>query len=83
MNKTEKLINSIDFGSSPDKDMLATEIECIKQMELKHLGRLDPIDLMYYAYKLGFAKALVSTGIRVKDFDKLGVAKELKEATRS
>lgn len=73
---TEELINSIDFENCPEKDLFATEIECIKQMEMKHLGRLDPIDLMYYAYKLGFCKALISAGIRVKDFDKLGIARK-------
>lgn len=73
---TEELINSIDFGNCPEKDLFATEIECIKNMEIKHLGHLDTIDLMYYAYKLGFAKGLVTTGIRVKDFDKLGLARK-------
>lgn len=58
MNNTEKLIDSVDFGDRPDIDLLASEIEDIKQKNLKKLGRLDVIDLMYDAYRLGFAKGL-------------------------
>lgn len=71
---TEELINSIDFGNSPDKDMTAPEMKYIKESNEAKLGHIDLADVMYDAYRLGFAKALISTGIRVKDFDKLGLA---------
>lgn len=56
MNKTEKLIGSVDFSGRPDIDMLTSEYYQIRNMNLKRLGRLDICDLMYDAYKLGFAK---------------------------
>lgn len=56
MNKTEKLIGSVDFSGRPDIDMLTSEYYQIRNMNLKKLGRLDICDLMYDAYKLGFAK---------------------------
>lgn len=58
MNKTIKMIDSVNFDKRIDLDMMATEIEAIKQRNIEKLGRLDPIDLMYDAYKLGFAKGL-------------------------
>ena len=56
MNKTEKLIGSVDFSGRPDIDMLTSEYYQIRNMNLRRLGRLDICDLMYDAYKLGFAK---------------------------
>lgn len=53
---TNSLIESIDL--SPKVDMTASDIENIKNRNIEKLGRLDPIDLMYDAYKLGFARAM-------------------------
>lgn len=50
---TYGLIDSVDFEGRPDIDMYATEIETIRQKNIENLGRLDHIDLMYDAYKLG------------------------------
>lgn len=58
MNKTIKMIDNVNFDKRLDLDMMATEIEAIKQRNIEKLGRLDTIDLMYDAYKLGFAKGL-------------------------
>ena len=41
MNKTEKLIGSVDFSGRPDIDMLTSEYYQIRNMNLKRLGRLD------------------------------------------
>lgn len=51
----------------PDVDLFTTELNAIRQRNIEKLGRLDPIDLMYDAYKLGFAKALLSHGIELPE----------------
>ena len=53
---TNSLIESVDL--SPKVDMKASDMENIKNRNLEKLGRLDICDLMYDAYKLGFARAM-------------------------
>ena len=53
---TNSLIESVDL--SPKVDMKVSDMENIKKRNLEKLGRLDIYDLMYDAYRLGFARAM-------------------------
>lgn len=65
MNDTQYLIDNVLLD---DKyDMTAVEMQYIKESNEKKLGHIDLADIMYDAYKLGFAKGLEKAGQKIKN----------------
>ena len=61
-HNAEYLISHVYLSDKPESDMTAKEMDYIKRTNEKKLGHLDLMDVMYDAYKLGFAKGILSTG---------------------
>lgn len=61
-HNTEYLINHVYLSDSPESDMTAKEMQYIKEYNENKLGHIDLADIMYDAYKLGYAKGILSTG---------------------